>query len=120
MAHDTSTILRSPPAGEYANGVDLTFATCLAAGSSGRSGKAMQGGCLYRVHLQAQLLCIAAFLLLVTIAPVNAGESLRVGFQSTGTFAWVLDVIRRHALAERAGLDLQVSGFASPDAGKIA
>jgi NitT/TauT family transport system substrate-binding protein len=32
----------------------------------------------------------------------------------------VLDVIRRHGLAERAGLDLRVSEFASPDAGKLA
>jgi NitT/TauT family transport system substrate-binding protein len=45
---------------------------------------------------------------------------LRIGLQTTGTFAWQLDVIRRHGLAERAGLDLRVSEFASPDAGKLA
>lgn len=67
-----------------------------------------------------RLLCLAVFLLLVTAAPVPAADTLRVGFQSTGTFAWVLDVIRRHDLAKRAGLELQVTAFASPDAGKLA
>lgn len=80
----------------------------------------MQGCGGHRVHRRACLLCLAAFLLLVTAAPVSAADTLRVGFQSTGTFAWVLDVIRRHGLAKRAGLDLQVTAFASPEAGKLA
>jgi NitT/TauT family transport system substrate-binding protein len=63
---------------------------------------------------------IAIFLLLITAAPAPAADTLRVGLQSSGTFAWVLDVIRRHALAQRAGLDLRVSELASPDAGKLA
>jgi NitT/TauT family transport system substrate-binding protein len=45
---------------------------------------------------------------------------LRIGLQSTGTFAWQLDVIRRHGLADKAGLDLKISEFASTDAGKLA
>jgi NitT/TauT family transport system substrate-binding protein len=49
-----------------------------------------------------------------------AAETLRIGLQTTGTFAWQLDVIRRHGLAENAGLDLKISQFASPDAGKLA
>jgi NitT/TauT family transport system substrate-binding protein len=53
-------------------------------------------------------------------APTLAAETLRIGVQTTGTFAWQLDVIRRHGLAEQAGLDLKVSKFASPDAGKLA
>ena len=32
-----------------------------------------------------------------------AAETLRIGVQTTGTFAWQLDVIRRHGLATRAG-----------------
>jgi NitT/TauT family transport system substrate-binding protein len=52
------------------------------------------------------------------VAPTLANETLRIGLQTTGTFAWQLDVIRRHDLA--AGLDLQVSEYASPDAGKLA
>ena len=63
---------------------------------------------------------VAIFLLLVAAAPAQAADTLRVGLQSTGTFAWVLDVIRRHGLAQRAGLDIKVTEFASPDAGKLA
>ena len=58
--------------------------------------------------------------LLAGAAPALAGETLRIGLQKTGTFAWQLDVIRRHGLAARAGLDLKISEFASPDAGKLA
>src|ERR1700686_4885065 len=52
--------------------------------------------------------------------PTLANETLRIGVQTTGTFAWQLDVIRRHGLAAGAGLDLKISEFASPDAGKLA
>ena len=58
--------------------------------------------------------------LLVGATPTLAGETLRIGLQKTGTFAWQLDVIRRHGLAGSAGLDLKISEFASPDAGKLA
>jgi NitT/TauT family transport system substrate-binding protein len=58
--------------------------------------------------------------LVVTAAPALAADSVRIGLQVTGTFAWQLDVIRRHGLAANAHLDLQVSEFASPDAGKLA
>ena len=58
--------------------------------------------------------------LLVGATPTLAGETLRIGLQKTGTFAWQLDVIRRHGLAGSAGLDLKISEYASPDAGKLA
>lgn len=58
--------------------------------------------------------------LLVGATPALTAETLRVGLQTTGTFAWQLDVIRRHGLAASAGLDLKISEFASPDAGKLA
>src|SRR5450756_113403 len=60
----------------------------------------------------------AALCLLVGATPAMAGETLRIGSQTTGTFAWQLDVIRRHGLA--SGLDLKISEYASPDAGKLA
>jgi NitT/TauT family transport system substrate-binding protein len=69
---------------------------------------------------------MSLFRILVTLflvtgaAPTRAAETLRIGSQSTGTFAWQLDVIRRHGLADSAGLDLKISEFASPDAGKLA
>jgi NitT/TauT family transport system substrate-binding protein len=58
--------------------------------------------------------------LLLGATSALAGEALRIGLQTTGTFAWQLDVIRRHGLATGAGLDLQISEYASPDAGKLA
>src|SRR6266478_3363531 len=54
------------------------------------------------------------------VTPTLAAETLRISAQSTGTFAWQLDVIRRHGLADHAGLDLKISESASPDAGKLA
>jgi NitT/TauT family transport system substrate-binding protein len=62
----------------------------------------------------------ATLCLVVVAAPALAGETLRIGLQTTGTFAWQLDVIRRHHLADRAGLDLKISAYASPDTGKLA
>jgi NitT/TauT family transport system substrate-binding protein len=56
----------------------------------------------------------------VGITSARASETLRIGLQSTGTFAWQLDVIHRHGLADSAGLDLKISEFASPDAAKLA
>jgi NitT/TauT family transport system substrate-binding protein len=58
--------------------------------------------------------------LVVGTVPTRAAETLRIGLQTSGTFAWQLDVIRRHGLADGAGLDLKISQFASPDAGKLA
>jgi len=63
---------------------------------------------------------LVALCLVVGATPAPAAETLRIGLQSTGTFAWQLDVIRRHGLADDAGLDLKISQFASPDAGKLA
>jgi NitT/TauT family transport system substrate-binding protein len=85
------------------------------------------------VHLTAisrtngEVKTMSLFKILVTLclvvgtAPTRASaETLRIGSQTTGTFAWQLDVIRRHGLAASAGLDLEISQFASPDAGKLA
>ncbi len=47
-------------------------------------------------------------------------ETIRIGIQKTGSFAWQLDVIRRHDLARQAGLDIVLTEYASPDAGKLA
>jgi NitT/TauT family transport system substrate-binding protein len=60
------------------------------------------------------------FCCLAGATPTLAGETLRIGLQKTGTFAWQLDVVRRHGLAARVGLDLNISEYASPDAGKLA
>jgi len=65
-------------------------------------------------------LCVAV-LCLVSATCGNAGaETLRIGVQKTGTFAWQLDVIKRHGLARDNGLDLDIKELASPEAGKLA
>ncbi len=63
---------------------------------------------------------LIALWLVVMAAPAVAADMVRIGLQSTGTFAWQLEVIRRHRLDANAHLDLRVSKFASPDAGKLA
>jgi len=63
---------------------------------------------------------VVTLCLVIGATPALAGEALRIGLQTTGTFAWQLDVIRRHGLAASAGLDLKISEYASPDAGKLA
>src|ERR1700739_2193339 len=64
-------------------------------------------------------ICLA-LCLFVCATPTLAGETLRVGLQKTGAFARQLDVIRRHDLASTADLDLKITEYVSPDAGKLA
>jgi NitT/TauT family transport system substrate-binding protein len=63
---------------------------------------------------------VLALCLLVSATPSLASDTLRIGMQTTGTFAWQLDVIRRHNLDSIADLDLKITEYASPDAGKLA
>jgi NitT/TauT family transport system substrate-binding protein len=84
------------------------------------SARQNEWNCWRRAWRPALVLHLAVSSLLVTAAPAPAADTLRVGFQTTGTFAWVLDVIRRHGLAERASLDLRITQFASTDASKLA
>jgi NitT/TauT family transport system substrate-binding protein len=72
------------------------------------------------VRKTSPLQVFVALCLVVGATPVRAADTLRIGLQTTGTFAWQLDVIRRHGLAEGAGLNLKISEFASPDAAKLA
>jgi NitT/TauT family transport system substrate-binding protein len=62
---------------------------------------------------------VLALALLLAGGPA-AAETLRLAVQKTGTFAWELDIIGAHGLARKAGLDLEVTEFASPEATKIA
>jgi NitT/TauT family transport system substrate-binding protein len=47
-------------------------------------------------------------------------DRIRIAAQKTGTLAWELDVIKTHGLDRKAGLDLETTGLASTEAGKIA
>jgi hypothetical protein len=63
--------------------------------SSGRDGSwfAVKSN---RSETSAMFRIFVTLCLLVGAAPTPAGETLRIGLQRTGTFAWQLDVIRRH------------------------
>ncbi|MDR3464744.1 MAG: ABC transporter substrate-binding protein [Xanthobacteraceae bacterium] len=62
---------------------------------------------------------VAAWFAWLSPLPARA-ETVRIGIQKTGSFAWQLDVIRRHGFARDAGIDIALTEFASPDAGKLA
>ena len=58
---------------------------------------------------------------LAWFAPAGAGAvPVRVALQKTGTVAWEFDVMRRHGIDKRAGLEIETVAQASPEAGKIA
>lgn len=59
----------------------------------------------------------AAALLLAT--PASA-EKLRLALQKTGTTGWEMAVVKAFGLDKEAGLELEVTELASPEAGKIA
>lgn len=63
---------------------------------------------------------VVAVALVFATVPSFAADTLRVGLQKTGTFAWQLDVIKRHGLATAANLDLKLTEMSSADAGKLA
>src|SRR5262245_40713944 len=69
---------------------------------------------LFRIMMAAFMFAVAP------LATGYAAETIRVAVQKTGTFAWELAVIRAHGLDKQAGLTIEVSELASPEAGKIA
>jgi NitT/TauT family transport system substrate-binding protein len=69
---------------------------------------------LFRIMMTAIVFAVAP------IATASSAETVRVAVQKTGTFAWELAVIRAHGLDRQAGLTIDVSELASPEAGKIA
>ena len=63
---------------------------------------------------------IASLLLLFSVVAAQAADVVRIAAQRTGTLAWELDVVKRHNLADKAGLKLEVVALASPLAQKVA
>ncbi|MCI0468332.1 MAG: ABC transporter substrate-binding protein [Beijerinckiaceae bacterium] len=49
-----------------------------------------------------------------------AADKLRLAVQKTGTFAWELSIIAERGLDKEAGLDIEITGIAAPEAAKIA
>lgn len=56
---------------------------------------------------------------LLAAAPAQA-EKLRLALQKTGTAGWEMAVVKAFGLDKAAGLELEVTELASPEAGKIA
>jgi NitT/TauT family transport system substrate-binding protein len=50
----------------------------------------------------------------------DAADRLRIAAQKTGTFAWELAIVAARGLDKGAGLDIEVTEVASPEAAKIA
>jgi len=71
-------------------------------------------------EIVSMLRIVVAVALVFAAVPSFAADTLRVGLQKTGTFAWQLDVIKRHGLATAANLDLKLTEMSSADAGKLA
>jgi NitT/TauT family transport system substrate-binding protein len=75
-------------------------------------------------HMMAKIriaVCWLFLAMLAWLAPNDAGAApVRLALQKTGTVAWEFDVMRRHGLDKRAGLELETIEQASPEAGKIA
>jgi NitT/TauT family transport system substrate-binding protein len=72
------------------------------------------------MRLFSRLLPVAAVLIIGLTGSCGAADAVRLAVQKTGTFAWELAVIRAHGLDRQADLKIEVSEFASPEAGKIA
>jgi NitT/TauT family transport system substrate-binding protein len=73
--------------------------------------------------MMTHLFRIMVVAIIFAVAPMATGygaQAIRVAVQKTGTFAWELAVIRAHGLDKEAGLAIEVSELASPEAGKIA
>lgn len=67
--------------------------------------------------MKRRLALLAAALL--SAAPAQA-EKLRLALQKTGTTGWEMAVVKAFGLDKEAGLELDVTELASPEAGKIA
>lgn len=67
--------------------------------------------------MKRRLAFLAAALLFA--APAQA-EKLRLALQKTGTTGWEMAVVKAFGLDKEAGLELEVTELASPEAGKIA
>ncbi len=89
-------------------------------GSGFRSLEAARAGCWRALHRR---LGRAAFCLVLAVpftCEAEAADKLRLAVQKTGTFAWELAIISERGLDRKAGLDIEVTELASPEAAKIA
>ncbi|MGH6858082.1 MAG: ABC transporter substrate-binding protein [Methylocella sp.] len=76
--------------------------------------------CRRALHRHFGLAAVYLMLAVLFNCEAGAAEKLRLGVQKTGTFAWELAIINERGLDRKAGLDLEVTELASPEAAKIA
>ena len=81
------------------------------------SGLANPGGACAR-YLGRATLCL--MLIVLFHCEAEAADKLRLAVQKNGTFAWELAIINERGLDREAGLDIEVTELASPEAAKIA
>jgi NitT/TauT family transport system substrate-binding protein len=64
----------------------------------------------------------ALYLMLAVLlnCEAEAADKLRLALQKTGTFGWEIAIIHERGLDRKAGLDIEVTELASPEAAKIA
>jgi len=76
----------------------------------------------YRPRASRPLFLAMLYLLLLALfnCQAEAADKLRLAVQKTGTFAWELEIISRRGLDKEAGLDIEVTEIAAPEAAKIA
>jgi len=63
---------------------------------------------------------LLAAVLLSHAGPASAADALRLALQKTGTASWEIAVIQAFGLDREAGLTLETTELATPEAGKIA
>ena len=63
---------------------------------------------------------LVVFCILALWSAIAAAADVRVGVLPFGTVSWELDVIKRHKLAEREGVNLVVVPLAGRDASTVA
>ena len=77
----------------------------------------MRSGLMIKRLIAAAL----AFTLSACLAfDAEAADRLRIALQKTGTASWEIDLIKARGLDKAAGLDIETTELASPEAGKIA
>ena len=57
---------------------------------------------------------------MLAVSNAIAADRIRIAAQSTGTFAWELDILKAHGLDRQADIDIETTELASTEAGKVA
>jgi NitT/TauT family transport system substrate-binding protein len=89
-------------------------------GSGFRSLEAARAGCWRALHCRLGRAAFCVVLAVLFTCEAEAATKIRLGVQKTGTFAFELAIISERGLDRKAGLDIEVTELASPEAAKIA